>query len=169
MSEETTRPKKKKKWLLIIIVVIAIIGISSLGGGASSTPPAVSAAENEAKSMSAETLKSQCKTITYDELKRNPSSYQGELIKITANIVQKVSDKQWRVYTHDSDQWNFSGYNSDEEFYIFDNRSNGTNIIEDDVVAIYGVYRGTVDVKRALTNTTDEVPSISAYVAELSK
>ena len=74
------------------------------------------------------------------------------------------NDNAWRVQT-DNDGY---GLYLDDEYYAIDKRStDSVKILTDDIVVIYGEFTGTTEVTRALTNTTDEIPSIDVKYADL--
>lgn len=156
----------------IVIVVIIVMGVitggesnsSSFGSSYSSSS---STATNKAAQMTIEEYKNEAISVSYDELKRNPNNYKGKYIVMKLYVAQIVADKQWRTYTYGNSQW--TRYDTDEEFYVFDKRTSGTNVIENDVITVYGVYNGTVSVKRALTGVKENVPSIYVYKLELNK
>lgn len=124
------------------------------------------AAEQKAANMTVEEFKDSAVSVSYDEMKRNPDSHKGDFVVMKLYVAQLVSGTQWRTYTYGNSQW--TKYDADEEFYIFDKRKNGTNVIEKDVITVYGVYRGTVEVQRALTKTNEKVPSIDVFHLELN-
>ena len=76
------------------------------------------------------------------------------------------SEKAYRVMT-DNDGY---GLYLDDEYYVIDKRESGSvKLLEDDIVMIYGKFGGMKKVTRALTWTTDEVPSIEMKYAEIVK
>lgn len=162
--------KKKSFWSglfkFAIGVVVAIVIINNLPSNSSSSSTKLKEAETTASKMTMEQFKETAIDVSYDELKRNPDKYTGKSIVMKLYIAQIVSNKQWRAYTYGNSQW--SRYDTDEEFYVFDKRTTGTNIIEKDVVTVYGIYRGVASVTRALTGTTEKVPSIEVYKLELN-
>lgn len=111
---------------------------------------------------------SECETYDYKELARYPDTYKGKKMKLVVHIEQIVSggflDKNsyYRAYTKgDYSLW------MGDEYFLYDYRTDDTTkILVEDYLVVYGEYNGTVEVKRALTGTTDEIPSINVYYAE---
>lgn len=152
--------------LFIVILISSIIGaITSTSSSSRSTN--TNNVSSKAANMTIEEYENEAISVSYDELKRNPNTYKGKYIVMKIYIAQLVTDKQWRAYTYGNSQW--TRYDSSEEFYVFDKRTSGTNVIENDVVTVYGVYNGTVSVERAITRTKENVPSINVYKLELNK
>lgn len=56
----------------------------------------------------------------------------------------------------------------DDEYYMLDERGDGSGkIIDDDIVVVYGEFTGVTNVTRALTWTSDELPEISVRYADI--
>ena len=163
--------------MILVLVLLYILGVivntctnSSSGYSSSSTTKSLSnfdSAEQKAAKMTIDEFKESAISVSYDELKRNPNTYKGEFIVMKLYVVQIVTDKKWRAYTYGNSQW--ERYDSDQEFYLLDKRKTGTNIIEKDVITVYGVFKGTESVTRALTKTTDKIPAIDVFNLELNK
>lgn len=89
---------------------------------------------------------SQCKTIAYEKLARNPDKYQLETIKISGRVVQTMEDGtnycQLRVAVND---------NYDTVMYVeYDNRILESRILEDDYITLYGTSAGTITYESTL-------------------
>ncbi len=149
--------------VLLCIVMGVIVNTSSSHSSSSNTE---SILINKAANMTIEEYKREAISVSYDELKRNPDTYKGKYIIMQLYVVQIIGDKDWRAYTYENSLW--TKYNTDEEFYIIDKRTTGTNVIENDVITVYGVYNGTVSVKRAITGTKEKIPAIAVYKLELN-
>lgn len=163
-KKENFKMKKFFKFIGGVIVAIILIGFFM---DSSSSDTSLAEIERKALSMSIEEFKETAISVSYDELKRNPDNYKGKLVITQLYVAQIVSDKQWRTYTYGNNQW--TRYDTEEEFYVFDKRKTGENIIEKDIITVYGVYRGTTSVRRALTGTRDSIPSIDVINLELKK
>lgn len=188
------KPPIYKRWwfiAIIVLIIFAAIGGSSSDSDSSSskTTSSVSStasissstvtsdvSESTASSIAAEPeltedeYKALCETIPYKDLCRYPDKYTGSKIAIKVKVQQIMdsswlsNDKAWRVQT-DNDGY---GLYLDDEYYVIDKRAEGSvKVLTDDVVVIYGEFTGTVNVTRALTNTTDEIPSIDVKYADL--
>lgn len=113
-----------------------------------------------------------CVEVDYKDLCRYPDKYSHQRIKVKVKIQQVMdsslfsSEKAYRVMT-DNDGY---GLYLDDEYYVIDERESGSvKLLEDDIVMIYGKFGGMKKVTRALTWTTDEVPSIEMKYAEIVK
>lgn len=188
------KPPIYKRWwfiALIVLIVLYAIGSSDSNSGSSSSKAASTASstasvssstaasdvsESAASSIAAEPeltedeYKALCEAIPYKDLCRYPDEYTGTKIAIKIKVQQIMdsswlsSDKAWRVQT-DNDGY---GLYLDDEYYAIDKRStDSVKILTDDIVVIYGEFTGTTEVTRALTNTTDEIPSIDVKYADL--
>lgn len=188
------KPPIYKRWwfiALIVLIVLYAIGSSDSNSDSSSSKAASSASstasissstaasdvsESAASSIAAEPeltedeYKALCEAIPYKDLCRYPDEYTGTKIAIKVKVQQIMdsswlsSDKAWRVQT-DNDGY---GLYLDDEYYAIDKRStDSVKILTDDIVVIYGEFTGTTEVTRALTNTTDEIPSIDVKYADL--
>lgn len=188
------KPPIYKRWwfiALIVLIVLYAIGSSDSNSDSSSSKATSSASstasissstaasdvsESAASSIAAEPeltedeYKALCEAIPYKDLCRYPDEYTGTKIAIKVKVQQIMdsswlsSDKAWRVQT-DNDGY---GLYLDDEYYAIDKRStDSVKILTDDIVVIYGEFTGTTEVTRALTNTTDEIPSIDVKYADL--
>ena len=190
-------PIYKRWWFIAIIVLIIFAAIGSSGSDSDSSSKASSssavskaASTSSSSSISASTAvssetassaaaepelseadyKAACEVVAYKDLCRYPDKYAGTKIVIQVKVQQIMdaswlsNDKAWRVQT-DNDGY---GLYLDDEYYAIDKRSaDSVKILTDDIVVIYGEFTGTTEVTRALTNTTDEIPSIDVKYADL--
>ena len=122
--------------------------------------------------LSEDEYKERCAEVDYKDLCRYPDKYSHQRIKVKVKIQQVMdsslfsSEKAYRVMT-DNDGY---GLYLDDEYYVTDKRESGSvKLLEDDIVVIYGKFGGMKKVTRALTWTTDEVPSIEMKYAEIVK
>lgn len=122
--------------------------------------------------LSEDEYKERCAEVDYKDLCRYPDKYSHQRIKVKVKIQQVIdsslfsSEKVYRVMT-DNDGY---GLYLDDEYYVIDERESGSvKLLENDIVMIYGKFGGMKKVTRALTWTTDEVPSIEMKYAEIVK
>ena len=122
--------------------------------------------------LSEDKYKELCAEVDYKDLCRYPDKYSHQRIKVKVKIQQVMdsslfsSEKAYRMMT-DNDGY---GLYLDDEYYVIDERDSGAvKLLEDDIVLIYGKFGGMKKVTRALTWTTDEVPSIEMKYAEIVK
>lgn len=115
-------------------------------------------------------FKASCKDIGYKKLLRTPEDYIGHRIVLTAKVQQIIDGgifddrKYYRIET-DNDG---SGYYYDDEYCMYDMRVNDDmKILEGDVLKIYGEFAGLETMKRVITGSKDEVPTVNVYYIEL--
>ena len=138
-------------WGLVSIILVISLLVSCIGGLSDD-----SSGEIEQNMTKSEFIDS-CKKISYEELKRNPDDYEGEHIKVTVRVEQVVDDTDIRAYSGENDNpelW------FENEYLLKDKRKEGDNIIEGDVLKIYGTYLGMKTVYRVIGGT-DKVPTIA--------
>lgn len=132
------------------------------------TTAATTAKPKTSKQIKKEFIK-KCKTYKYKSLKRNPDKYQYKNIVATVKISQVINDggnTAYRCYVYTGGE--YVDYDTNKEFYIVDDRKNKSpSLLEEDVIKVYGIYAGNVDLQRALTGTTDKVPGISMMYVKL--
>lgn len=125
--------------------------------------------EETTAAESEEEFKASCEEIGYKKLLRTSEDYIGKRIVITAEVKQVMSGgwfddgKYYRVQT-DNDGYE---YYMDDEYFMYDNRTDDMKILTDDVLKIYAEFIGLEEVRRALTGAKEEVPAIKAYYVEL--
>lgn len=126
------KPIFKKWWFWVIIAVGAIIIIVALSGNTPSD--LIDMPENEYRAA--------CKTYTYDEIARNPDKYEKSLAKFTGEVIQVLKDGdeiQMRVNVA------YDEFYYTDTVFVFYNVSNGTNVLEGDIITMYGELRGMQD------------------------
>lgn len=135
-----------------------------------STPPA-STADSSSDSAAAapaaastavdpEEYKASCAEIAYDELARNPGSYEGQDIQIYGQVIQVTEDGDeltLRVATLDDGY----GYYDDVVLVGYIYSEGESRILEDDMVRVYGSYYGTYTYESTMGGNIT-VPAISA-------
>ena len=183
------QPNPKQKMIIIIAIAAVVIGIIGSATGAFDEPaqqeqktaqtstketkvaekkkegkatPASTATPKPKKAVSKKDFMAACKSYSYKKLARYPDKYVGKKIKIQIQVAQIVEggwfddSKYYRCYTKGA-----YGTWFENEFFIVDKREDGTKILEKDILTVYGEFAGCEKVDRALTNTSDEVPSIN--------
>lgn len=125
---------------------------------------------NVAETESEDEFKASCKDIGYKKLLRTPEDYIGQRIVLTAEVQQIIDGgmfddrKYYRIET-DNDG---SGYYYDDEYCMYDMCVNDDmKILEGDVLKIYGEFAGLETMKRVITGSKDEVPTVNVYYIEL--
>lgn len=110
-----------------------------------------------------------CQEMSYKTLARNPEDYIGSKIVLTVKIEQILQggffddNQYYRVYTNDEyDLW------LGDEYFMYDSRvDSDMKLLEEDIIKVYARFLGTETVKRALTNTKEDVPAFEAVYIDL--
>ena len=165
---DVAKKNGRKKGLSIAAIIISVIGIILsvvffvllvLGGGANAKVSTIAS-----RKIPKDEYISQCQELDYKDIKRSPDTYRGQKMRVVVHINQVVRgdgfiepSEFYRAYSNDE-----YGMWIGDEYVLYDARDDkSTKIIEGDYIEIYGDYNGTTAVTRALTNTTDYVPSIN--------
>lgn len=143
----------------LLIAVIAIIVIFAAMVMFSESPGDMEEIKTF-KELPEKDFKKQCEKISYKDLARNPENYKGKAIKVQLRIEQVVDDHYLRAYSGKDDDW------YEDEYVLYDSRDNGDNLIEEDIVTVYGVYYGTETMERAIGGS-DDIPCICLLYTEL--
>lgn len=93
--------------------------------------------------------------VSYEDLARNPDSMTGQMVHMTAHITYIYGDVHDSVgcsagmtYDETFEMWN-------DEIYLLVPYDDGTRVLEDDVIEIWGTYEG-------LSNNTDFMVSTNS-------
>lgn len=113
--------------------------------------------------LTPEEYKAQCKKYSFEELARNPSSMQGKYVKLTGEVVQVVRGYAGSIGLRvNITKWgNYSTYYKDTVYVNYILPSGEDNILEDDIITIYGKASG----EKSYTSTlgaTITLPEIDA-------
>ena len=127
-------PKKKqfykKWWFWAVIVAVVVAVIASMGNSA---PDLIDLPESE--------YKAQCQSFTYDEIARNPDNYEKKLAKFTGEVVQVIRDGNELQMRVDVTETKYGFY--EDTVYVFYTITNNTNVLEGDIITMYGELRGS--------------------------
>lgn len=112
-----------------------------------------------------------CQEFDYKKIARNPDDYVGQNFKVTVQV-SSISTCGWltegymKAFTDDG-----SGYYFDHMIYIFDdqdeNSSYYVNVLEDDVITVYGTFEGMVESQNALNGEKSDDIALHMKYAEL--
>ena len=101
--------------------------------------------QEESFEVSAEEMeklyKKNCKSISYDNLSRNPGDYEGEYVKFSGYVVQVCSEATSSLY-YSTYRVATNGRYDNVVYIKVDNYGSGSRILEDDRVTFYGTYDG---------------------------
>lgn len=138
MEEVKTKKKIYKKWWFWTILIVAIAIVIGVAVGGSSNYP------KDLIDLPEEEYKSQCQVYNYEDIARNPSEYEKKLAKFTGEIVQIIRDGdklQMLVSVTLKGSEPFTYY--DDKMYVFYTINNNVNLLENDIITMYGELRGT--------------------------
>ncbi len=100
--------------------------------------------------------------ITYDQLARTPSNYEGEKVKFTGTVIQVVEDSgftQLRIAVNDD--------YSDTLLVNYISSIISSRVLEDDSVTVRGVSEGLYTYTSVLGSEIT-IPSVSASIIEIN-
>lgn len=96
---------------------------------------------SQLSSLEERIYKKSCGKYSYKNLLRNPSDYEGKKAYFFGKILQKVGTTEYRVGIDCSKYTYIAGYHCDNTIYV--TYYGDTNLIEDDMVELWGNMRGT--------------------------
>ena len=105
-------------------------------------------------------FKNSCKSYSYKDVLRNPSEYREERAYWFGVITQKVSDTQYRVGVDCTKYHYIDGYSCKNTIYMY--YYGDINLIEDDVVKLWGMMNGT----KTYTTVLGSSLTIPAFTAK---
>ena len=176
------KPIFKRVWFWILIVIVFLFGFLLFSGSDTTTTKTTqqttnrtpvtnntteaTQAQTEAK-LDVESLKAACKSYTFTEIARNPNVYKGEYAVFDGSVeqvVQDETDSSYGVYricvTNDDDWW------TDAILVVYEGSfEDGSRLIEDDEVKMYGILDGTYTYETVMGDTMT-VPMFRAYYME---
>lgn len=117
--------------------------------------------------ISEETYKSQCESISYKELARNPDAHSGKFVKFTGEIIQVQEDGNDAVYRINVTKGDYGIYD-DTVIASYDLSNSDSRFLEDDIVTFYGQYAGLYSYTSVL-GAEITVPSVMIQYIELNK
>ncbi len=139
VAEKAPRKKRfyKRWWFWALIAVAVVVVLSTMGDG---TP-------NDLIDLPEQQYKEQCKVYSYDEIARNPDKYEKCLAKFTGEVVQVLRDGdqlQMRVDV------TYEDFYYTDTVYVFYTVSNNVNVLEGDIITMYGELRGMQEYESVL-------------------
>lgn len=126
------------------IIACIVLGFVSLLFFVYALTSFVSVPSYPAPTISKSEYISQCKTISYEKLARNPDSYIGDYFTFTGEVIQVVEQGNYvnlRVNVTHEELYGTSFYN-DTIFVVTTLSDNGDRILEGDIITLYGVCDG---------------------------
>lgn len=154
---------------VILLVIIIFCVVIVLSGGCSSfitgykNGESKSKARQEASQYSESDYKAACKEVTYEDIARDKDALKGQKVTFTGEIVQASSG----VYRMNVTKGDY--FYSDTILFTIDESSLSQNILEDDIVTIWGESQGMYTYEAVLGNEVT-VPRIYAvYLQDFGK
>ena len=184
IKQPSQQGRKLKKWQVVLIVIGAIAVLGGIYGASepAQAPSTKDSGSVSAISSSAASDASQIIELTqkdyeasamavenYKDLIRYPENHVGNIFVLEVKVQQKLSGgwfNEGAYYRCNADDT--LGWWTGDEYIIFDDRvSDTTKILDTDIIRVYGEYAGVIEVTRALTNASDEVPRINMLYVEI--
>ena len=109
-------------------------------------------------------FKNSCKKYNYKDLLRNPDTYKNQNAYFFGRVLQKVSSTQYRVGVDCTKYTYIEGYNCANTIYV--NYLGSLNLIEDDMVKLWGYMDGTQTYTTVL-GASVTIPKLYAKYAQL--
>jgi hypothetical protein len=107
-------------------------------------------------------FKAKCEKPSYEDLMRNPDAFKSHNIALTGEVMQVQDDVLLVQVTQDE-----YGFWTDIVM-VYDFRINSnTNILEDDIITLYGSYQGTTDYETVM-GAQKTVPLVSADYIDIN-
>ena len=119
--------------------------------------------------QSEEEFKQSCSDLDYKEFMRYPEKHIGDKVKLECKVVQNVMDTNGNIAFYHGQTRDDNGYWLGNEFVIFDNRSDDTRILEDDIITVYGKFTGMETVQRIIgQGYNTELPAIKMIYVDIA-
>ena len=173
---ENPRKKFYKKWWFWLIIAVLVIAIASgasqefKNDGETASTLATASSEGSSKhddssvvsELDEEAYKSECGSISFNDLARNPDSLKGNKYKIKGKVIQVIEPTfgntvQLRIditHNEDFDYW------SDTIYAEVEIPKEADRILEDDIITIWGECDGLYSYKTVL-GAKESVPKIN--------
>ena len=157
--------------ILFIIVIFAIVDLVSNPAEYEETTTAITEQNSTepGSTISSEQLekiyKSACKSLTYNDLARNPTSYVGKKVKLRGQILQVSKALDTTVYLVNITDKGY-GIWDDTVYMTFNISETSSQLLEDDVIQFYGIYMGTTSYE-TLMGENRTVPFVSTEYVDL--
>lgn len=123
-----------------------------------------------ASTMSKSEYISQCRTISYDTLARNPDSYKGEYFTFTGEVIQVLQQgNKVNLRVNVTPETLFdTTYYSDTIYVVATLPDDGSRILEQDIITLYGVCDGLYTYTTVLGSSMS-IPKINVAYWNIKK
>ena len=156
-AKESVKKKKiyKKWWFWVIIAAVGVFAIALSGNKA---PDLIDLPEDE--------YRAQCQSYSYDEIARSPEKYEKKLAKFTGKVVQVLRDGDELQMRVDVTETEYGFY--EDTVFVFYTISNDVNVLEGDIITMYGELRGMQSYETVL-GAEVSIPRIYVKFVDLIK
>lgn len=139
-GKKLPNPKRRilKKWWFWVILAFAFVFLVSTCSEIIDAKPLTLKNYPEAE------YRQKCATYTYEEVLRYPDKYSGELAVFTGSVIQVIGNG--------NNMKLLVSVNYGNVIYVYYTITNGINIIEGDIITMYGELRGTKTYTTVLNN-----------------
>ena len=176
--------RKRKGWkiIAIILAILLVLVIGAVAYMATHEPPWIDTevSTNLSGSMTISTeesttqflptkdeYKAMCITVSYNDIERNPSAYEGVDVKFTGKVIQVSEEDDGTTYRISVTKDAYDDY--DDPVLVYYEREDGeARILEDDIVTFYGECRG-VYTYESVWGDQVTVPAVYALIMEIDK
>jgi len=145
--------------LLILGIVLLSGCTSSSSSNSQSSTPTISV--SELKSGAVDVLPTGI-GLTYNDLMRNPDNYENYYVHITGGVVQVQESTGNRYYLRVATENSGYGWYDKVFFVVYE----GSRLLEDDVIEIWGQFEGLYTYTAVLGNSIT-IPEIRALHTEM--
>ena len=111
--------------------------------------------KKDAQASAMANYKSECKTLRYKDIERNPKTYKGQKTKVTGKVIQ--AQEGW----FDSVTLRVQDSNQDIWYVTYTMGENESRILEKDTVTVYGTCEG-VETYTTILGGSVTIPAIEA-------
>ena len=142
----------KKWWFWVIVIIVVFCVLAYIG----KQPP------SDLIDLPEEEYRAECKVFLYEDILRNPDTYNKELAKFTGQVVQVMhdgNDLRLRVNVTKT------AYGYEDTIYVYYDK---TNILEGDIVTIYGELRG-LETYESVSGVQITIPRIYAKFIDINE
>ena len=165
------KPKKSHKGVIILIVIAVLIAIYAIVTYAIGTnEQAATDTASSAPTMSKEEYIQSCTPVTYEDLARNPDAKKGQAVSVQGQVVQvmRQSDDAQTVLRVDitKDEHGY-WHNNDVIWVDYAQPADTDNILEDDIVTIYGESKGEYTYE-TIFGADNTLPRIAANYIDIT-
>lgn len=144
MNETSPAPKKKSGLFAGVVIVIAFLVLSNIYSNYDPDKPSAKYTPQQ--------YKNKCQSVEYSQVERNPSEFEGMMIKVTGEVIQ-VSEGYFNSITLRIDS------SGDIWYATYKRNDNDERILEDDIITVYGECEG-VETYRSVLGSSVTIPAI---------